>query len=127
MSTIASLLTILLLTFHVTDDILRNQGGSGEGGALNLIVPLILIVWLYGTLVLAEQRSGYIIKLVGSLFAALPGVGHLTGWGDVVVGDIAKSSGTFFVWTVIALSVSAIFSLILSVQELRSLQSGQSR
>src|SRR5439155_18558487 len=29
-------------------------------------------VWLYGTLVLAERRSGYIIMLVGSP----PGVGH---------------------------------------------------
>ena len=126
-STIASLLTILLLTFHVTDDILRNQGGSAQGGVINLIVPLIVIVWLYGTLVLAEQRLGYIITLVGSLFATLPAVGHLTGMGDVVVGEIAKSSGAFFVWVVVALGPTAVFSLILSARGLWSLQKGQSR
>ena len=127
MSTIASLLSILFMTLHVTDDILRNQGGAAQGGVVNLIVVLILIVWLYGTLVLAERRSGYVIILVGSLLASGPGVLHMTGWGDVVVGEIAKSSGAFFVWVVVALGVTAIFSLILSARGLWSLQRGQSR
>src|SRR5258708_30922939 len=53
--TIASLLTILFMTFHLTDDILH-QGGMARGGFL-ASVP-ILVVWLYGTLVLAERRWG---------------------------------------------------------------------
>jgi len=126
MSTIASLLSILFLSLHLTDDILRNQAGSAQGVA-SLVVVLILVVWLYGTLALAEQRSGYVIKLVGSLVASLPGVLHLVGVGDVPVSQIATSSGAFFVWVVVALGATAIFSLVLSVYGLRSLQGNQSR
>ncbi|MBI3492084.1 MAG: hypothetical protein HY047_09925 [Acidobacteria bacterium] len=80
-----------------------------------------LVVWLYGTLVLAERRSGYVIILVGSLGASGMPVVHMTGAGT------GKSSGFFFVWTLIALGVTGIFSLILSVRGLRSLQWGQPR
>jgi hypothetical protein len=62
--TIAALLSILFLTFHLTDNILR---GMASGGVSNLIAVPILVVWLYGTLVLAERRSGYVIILLGSL------------------------------------------------------------
>ena len=123
MSTSVSLLAILFFTFHVTDDILRNQNGAGQGGVLNILALLTLIVWLYGILMLAEQRSGHIINAVFSFLASVPAVLHMTGWGDTVVGEIAKSSGAFFVWVVVALGVTGITSLIFSVQGLR----GQSR
>jgi hypothetical protein len=55
MLTIASLLSILFMTFHITDDIVR---GMEQGTLSNLIAVPILVVWLYGTLVLAERRSG---------------------------------------------------------------------
>ena len=46
----------------------------------------------------------------------------------LVGGKIANSSGIFFwVWTLIALDVTAIFSVILSARGLWSLQWGQSR
>ena len=64
MLTIASLLSILFGTFHLADDIDR---GMSPGGLPNLIAVVICVVWLYGTLVLAERRSGYIIILVASL------------------------------------------------------------
>jgi hypothetical protein len=121
--TITSLLSILMLTFHLTDDILRGMAG---GGVSNMVGVLILVVWLYGTLVLAERRSGYVIILLGSLLASGIPVIHMTGAG--VGGEIAKSSGGFFfIWTLIALGVTAIFSLILSVRGLWSLQRGQPR
>jgi len=63
MLTIASLLSILFLIFHMTDDILR-EGGMALRGTSNFIVVPILGLWLYGTLVLAERKSGYIIMLV---------------------------------------------------------------
>ncbi len=62
MLTIASLLSILFMTFHLTDDIVR---GMEPGTLSNLIAVPILVVWLYGTLVLAERRSGYVIILLG--------------------------------------------------------------
>ena len=128
MLTIASLLSILLVTFHFTSDTLHAKLGTAEAGGLTLVVVPILVVWLYGTLVLAERRSGYVIMLVGSLFALFLPVIHVIGAGGVFHGAIAKSSGAFlFVWTLHALGVTAMFSLILSVRGLLSLQSGKPR
>jgi hypothetical protein len=121
MLTIASLLSILFMTFHLTDDVVR---GMVAGGISNMVGVLILVVWLYGTLVLAERRSGYIIILLGSLLGSVVPVIHMRGAG--VGGEIAESSGGFFfVWTLIALGVTAIFSVILSARGLWSLQRGQ--
>jgi hypothetical protein len=114
MLTIASLLSILLVTFHMTDDIVR---GMEPGTLSSLIVVPILVVWLYGTLVLAERRSGYVIILLGSVLGLLVPVLHMKGAG--VGGTIAKSSGAFFfIWTLIALGVTALFSVILSARGL---------
>jgi hypothetical protein len=120
MLTIASLLSILFVTFHLTDDVVR---GMEPGGVSNMAGVLILVVWLYGTLVLAERRSGYVIILLGSLLGSVVPVVHMRGAG---VGEIAKSSGGFFfVWTLIALGVTAIFCVLLSARGLWSLQRGQ--
>lgn len=114
MLTIASLLSILFMIFHMTDDIVR---GMEPGTLFDLIVVPILAVWLYGTLVLAERRSGYVIILLGSLLALVVPVIHMKGAG--VGGAIANSSGAFFfIWTLLALSVSALFSVVLSVRGL---------
>jgi hypothetical protein len=51
----------------------------------------------------------------------------MTGSG-LVGGDIAGSSGAFFfVWTLIALGVTTLFSVILSARGLWILQWGKSR
>jgi hypothetical protein len=120
MLTIASLLSILFFTLHLTDDIVR---GWEPGGISNLIGGvLISVVWLYGTLVLAERRSGYIITLLGSLLGLGVPVLHMRGKGVGVASGIANSSGGFFfVWTLLALGVTALFSLILSARGLWSL------
>ena len=117
MLTITSLLSILFFTFHLADDIVR---GFVKGGVSNLTAVPIFVVWLYGTLVLAERRSGYVIILLGSLLALAVPVIHMTGNG--VGGALAKSSGAFFfIWTIIALGVTALFSVILSAHGLWSL------
>jgi len=117
--TITSLLSILFVTFHLADDIVR---GFELGGFRNLSGILILFVWLYGTLALPERRSGYIIVLVGSLLGLVVPVVHMRGAG-LVGGRIANSSGIFFwVWTMIALGVTSLFSVILSVRGLWSLR-----
>ena len=114
MLTIASLLSTLFLTFHLTDDIVR---GMEPGTLSNLIALPILVVWLYGTLVLAGKRSGYVIILLGSLLGLVVPVIHMKGAG--VGGTMAKSSGAFFfIWTLLALGVTALFSIILSARGL---------
>ena len=126
MLTITSLLSVLLFTIHLTDDIVR---GWEPGGLSNLIGGvLIMVVWLYGALVLAERRSGYVIMLLGSLLALAVPVLHMKGKGVGVASGIANSSGGLrFVWTLIALGVIGLFSAILSARGLWSLQWGQSR
>jgi hypothetical protein len=112
--TIASLLSILLTLFHLTDDIVR---GMATGTLSSLIALPILVVWLYGTLVLAGKRSGYVIILIGSLLGLVVPVIHMKGAG---VGEaIVKSSGAFFfIWTLLALGVTSLFSIILSARGL---------
>ena len=126
MLTITSLLSVLLFTFHLTDDIVR---GGEPGGLSNLVGgSLIMVVWLYGALVLAERRSGYVIMLLGSLLAFAVPVLHMKGKGVGVTSRIGNSSGHFFfVWTLIAIGVIGLFSAILSARGLWSLQRGQSR
>jgi hypothetical protein len=118
MLSIASLLSILFFSFHHADDVVR---GMAPGGFSNLVPVIFLVIWLYGTtLVLAERLSGYIIILVVSLLGFGIPVIHMTGTG-FVGGDIANSSGAFFfVWTLIALGVSTLFSVILSARALWS-------
>jgi biotin transporter BioY len=115
MLTIASLLSILLLTLHITDDIVR---GISKAEPSNIAL-LVLVIFLYGTLVLAERRSGYVIMLLVGLFAAGMPVIHMRG---AHYGDIAKSSGGFFfVWTLWALGGLGGFTLIMSARGLWSL------
>ena len=120
MLTIASLLSILFGTFHLADDIAR---GMSPGGLLNLYAVVICVVWLYGTLVLAGRRSGYVIILVLSLLSMGVPVIHMRGTG--VGFGTHRSGGFFFVWTLLALGVTALFSVILSARGLWSLRRGQ--
>jgi hypothetical protein len=119
MLTITSLLSILFVTFHMAEDILR---GFEPGGFKNFNGVLTLVLWLYGTLMLSERRSGYIIMLLGAILGALVSVAHMRGAG-LVGGRIAGSSGIlFWVWTLLALGVTSIFSLVLSARGLWSLR-----
>ena len=123
--TITSLLMILLSSLHLADDIVR---GFEKGVPSDLVVVPMMVILLYGTLVLAERRSGYIIILLGSLLGAFVPVIHFKGAGGVAGGRIANSSGAFFfVWTLLALGVCAVFSGILSAHGLWKLQWGRSR
>ena len=120
MLTITSLFSILLLTLHLADDIVR---GFEPGGLANLIMgALISVVWLYGTLALAERRSGYIIMFLLSLFSLVVPYVHMSGKGVGVTSRLANSSGHFFfVWTLLAIGVLGLFSAILAARGLWSL------
>ena len=123
--TSSSLLTVLFLTFHLADDIVR---GFEKGGLTNLIAVPICVVWLYGTLVLAGRRSGYVIILVGSLLGLVVPVIHMKGKGVGIGSSIANSTaGFFFIWTLIAIGVTALFSVVLSLHGLWRLRSRKMR
>ena len=121
---ITSLLSILLFTFHLADDIVR---GMEPGKLTNLTAVPTFVVWMYGTLVLAERRSGYVITLLGGLFSLVVPLAHMRGKGVGVTSRLANSSGHFFfVWVLIAIGVTGLFSVILSARGLWSLRSRSS-
>jgi len=124
--TITSLLLLLFLTFHIAGDVVY---GWEPGGLANLIVVvLVSVVWLYGTLVLAERRSGYIIVLLLSLFSLVVPYIHMKGKGVGVTSRLGGTSGHFFfVWTLFAIGVLGLFSVILSARLLWNPKWGQSK
>lgn len=122
---IMSLLSILFFTFHVADDIVS---GIEKGGLSNLTAIPIFVVWMYGTLMLAGRRSGYIITLLGGVFGLLVPILHMSGKGVGLGTNIAKYAGHFFfVWTLLAIGVTSLFSAILSVHGLLSLRRTKSK
>jgi biotin transporter BioY len=115
--TITSLLTLLLLIMHITDDIVR---GLEPGTLTNLNAVNIAAVWLCATLLLAGRRSGYIVLLILSLLATGIPIIHFRGAG---VARIARMDGGYlFVWTLLTLGTSALFSFILSIRGLWGLR-----
>jgi hypothetical protein len=118
---VTSLLSILLLTLHITDDIAR--GISPAEPANTALV--VLAIFVYGTLVLAGRRSGFVIMLLVGVFAAAMPVIHM---GGVRYPEIARSSGGFFfVWTLWALGGLGGLTLVLSARGLWSRRSGRPR
>ena len=106
--TVASLLTLLFITFHLTHDVIR----QAEGSVLYPIPVVVFALWLYGTVMLSERVWGYVIMFFGGLFGAGMIVAHSHGF---VVG---QAGGFFFVWTLFALSTTGWVTMILSAQGL---------
>ena len=111
---IASLLSVILLPFHIGGDILLglDRGGSG---LVFVVVPILLVVTC-GALLLAERKSGHIIMFLGGLAAlGMPIIHRNNGFTPVV----AKSpGGLFLIWTLMALGVTGGLAMILSARRL---------
>jgi hypothetical protein len=116
---VTSLLSILLLTLHVADDIVR---GISKAEPSNPAL-LVLVLFLYGTLVISDRRSGHVIMLLVGFFAAAMPVIHMVG---ARYSEIARSAGGFFfVWTLWALGGLGGLTFILSARGLWALRRGQ--
>src|SRR4051812_2347104 len=106
--TVVSLLSLLLMTFHMTHDVIR----QAEGSVKYPIPVIVFALWLYGTLMLSDRVWGYVIMLFGGLFGAGMIVVHSRG---LVVG---KAGGFFFIWTLFALATTGWVTMILSARGL---------
>ena len=117
--TVASLISIILLPFHVGGDVALglDKGGSG---IVFILVPVLLLV-ACGTLLLAERISGHIIMFIGGLAAlGMPIIHRNNGF----TATVAQSpGGIFFIWTLVALGVTGGLAIILSVRGLWNLRS----
>jgi len=110
--TIASLIAMLFFSFHWACDIVY---GMAPGGTAALYGIVILVVWLYGTVVLRDRRSGVVIMLFAGVLGVVALVLHLRGAG-LVGGRMAHANGVFFwVWTLLALGVTSGFTVVLAI------------
>jgi hypothetical protein len=105
---VTSLLTLLFMTFHMTQDVIR----QAEGANKYPIPVIVFALWLYATLMLSDRISGYLIMLFGGLIGAGMIIVHSKGF---VVGN---SGGFFFVWTLFAVSTTGWVTMILSARGL---------
>jgi len=125
MLTISTFLSLLFTSFHHADDVVR---GLAPGKFSNIIPIVFLFIWLYATLlVLEKRRSGYITILVISILAIGLPIIHMMGAG-MSGGRIANSTGAFFfVWTLVVIGVTALFSAVISARALWSLRRERQR
>jgi hypothetical protein len=117
--TIASLLTIILLPFHIGGDVAL---GLDPGGSLIVFaaLPLLLLV-ACGTLLLSERISGHVIMFLGGLAAlGMPIIHRNNGFTAAVAN---APGGVFFIWTLVALGVTGGLGIILSARGLWNLRS----
>ena len=119
---VTSVLSALLATFHLADDVVR---GFERGGPEMYTGMLIVVVWLYAALVLADRRWGLVLILLLSIGgAAVPYIHMRNGLAG---GRIANTSGMFFwVWTLLGLGVTTMLSAILAARGLWKLRRGRS-
>jgi hypothetical protein len=112
--TIASLLSIILLPFHIAGDVALGLDRGGPG-LFFVVVPVLLVV-ACATLLLAHRRSGHVIMFLGGLATlGMPLIHRNNGF----TATIAKSpGGLFFIWTLIALGVLGGLAMILSARGL---------
>jgi hypothetical protein len=123
--TTTSLIAAVLMTFHITDDIVRGISPPSLSLLSNVIGPLIFVVWLIGPLMLAERRSGLVIMLLGGVFAAAMPVLHMRGAGYLTL--VASDGGFFFVWTLYGVGVTGALSIILAARALWLSRTGSRR
>jgi hypothetical protein len=112
MLTVTSLISILLLSLHISEDIVL---GFAAGGLTNLVGIAILAVYLCATLLWSDRRWGLVIVLLGSIIAVGMPVIHMSAAG---VGVKRSAGAFFFIWTLYALGVTGTFGVILSTRAL---------
>jgi hypothetical protein len=117
--TIACLVSIVLMTIHVSDDVVR---GFEPGGFKNLSGLAIFLVFLCATLLPERRRWSHVVLLLGSVLAAVMPAAHMLGKGLSPVA--ASPGGHFFVWTLFALGVSGGFGVVLSIRAMWGLRRG---
>ena len=105
---VASLLSLLFMIVHLTQDTVRQAEGS-----MTYPVPVVfLAVWLYATLMASDRIWGHLMMLLGGLFSIGMIVVHAKG---IVV---SQSGGFFFVWTLFALSTTGWLTILLAARGL---------
>ena len=121
-------LTVFLLLLHSVDEISRGEAarqysGVSVGGATTFFI-LLLILYVFGIIWTWKGRTlGYVIVLVLSPFAFLRFLLHAYALGADSLETIAaaytsKAAGAFFIFPYLALGLTSLMTLILSLYAL---------
>ena len=108
--TISSLLSIVLFTVHLAHDFVFGLDSMSRAETPTFL--LIMLVSLYGSVELAGRRSGYVITLLLGILSAVMPVLHTVG------GPRSAARGFFWVWVLLALGATGVFSAVLSARGL---------
>jgi hypothetical protein len=111
---VTSMLSVLLLTLHVSQDIVF---GFDRAGLNQLVGVAILLVVVCGAVLLRERRSGQVIMLLGGVITAAMLPLHMRN--GLRPEFLEKSGALVFVWILYVLGVSGAFSAILAIRALR--------
>ena len=119
MLTVVTLLSIILLPFHIAGDVALGLDRGGSGFAF-VVVPILLVLSC-GALLFAERKLGHVIMFLGGLAAlGMP----LIHRNNAFTAAVAKApGGVFFIWTLVALGVTGGLAMILSARGLWNLRS----
>jgi hypothetical protein len=111
---VASVLSVLLLTLHISQDIVF---ALAPAGLRHLFGVAFLVVVLCGAVLLRERRSGAVIMLLGGVMAVAMLPIHMRN--GLRPEFLAKSGALLFVWGLYALGVVGLFSIVLAIWSLR--------
>ena len=109
-----SILSVLLLTLHISQDIVF---GFDRAGLNHLVGVAILLVLVSGAALLRDRRSGQVIMLLGGAMAAAMLPLHIRN--GLRPEFFEKSGALLFVWTLYVLGVTGGFAIILAIGALR--------
>jgi hypothetical protein len=112
---VTSILSVLLLALHISQDIVF---GLDRAGLNHLVGVAILLVVVCGALLLRGRVLGTVIMLLGGVMAA--GMLPLHMRNGLRPEFLQKNGALLFIWTVYVLGVNGAFSVILAVLALRA-------
>ncbi|MFZ2029591.1 MAG: hypothetical protein WAU68_04725 [Vitreimonas sp.] len=120
LAVVMPVLIVVLLVSHLAQDIVF---GYEPAKVATLFALPIVALWLYLALAVAGRGSGYLLLIIGALASAVVPIIHMSG-GGVRQEVVQSSGGFFFIWTLLALAVSASASILLAIHGLWSLRRG---
>ena len=114
LSSLTSILSVLLLSLHISQDIVF---GFDRAGLNHLVGVGIILVIVCGALLLPHRWLGRVIMLLGGVMSA--GMLPLHMRHGLRPEFLQRSGALLFIWTLYLLGVMGFFSIILAVLELR--------
>lgn len=114
MLVVTSLVSSLLLSLHISQDIVF---GFDQAGLNHLVGVGIILVIVCGTLLLPQRRVGQVIMLLGGVMSA--GMLPLHMRHGLRPEFLERSGALLFIWTLYLLGVMGFFTIIVAVLELR--------